>query len=116
MDIATSADAVTPKRAMAWGKDDKAEQSLYGINHAEAGAIILESWGMPDVLIQSTLNHHKDSDNPACKLCELAELLVYTHWPNLRHIEEVHQLLRYSPTDKIDAILKTSPILQKHLV
>jgi HD-like signal output (HDOD) protein len=93
-----------------------AEQLLYGIDHAEAGAIMLKCWGMPDVLVQSALNHHKANDNPACKLCELAKLFVYQHWPNLRHIEEVHQLLRYSPTDKIDAILQTSEVLQKHLV
>ncbi len=93
-----------------------AEQVLYGIDHAEVGAITLTSWDMPDVLVQSTLNHHKPNDNPASKLCELATLFVYQNWPNLRHIEEVHQLLRYSPTDKIDAILQASEALKKHLM
>lgn len=93
-----------------------AEKSLYGVDHAEVGAIMLKCWGMPDVLVQSALNHHKASENPACTLCDLAKLFVYQHWPNLRHIEEVHQLLRYSPKDKIDALLQTSPVLQKYLV
>ncbi len=93
-----------------------AEQSLYGIDHAEVGAIVLDCWGLPDTLVQSTRNHHTHSDNVACNLCELAEIFVYQHWPNIRHIEEVHQLLRYSPTNKIDDILQTSSILQEHLV
>jgi len=91
-----------------------AEQILYGIDHSEVGAIILESWGMPNILIKSTRNHHEASNDAACKLCELAKLFVSKHWPELRHIEEVHQLLRYSPTNKIDAILQTSPLLQGH--
>jgi len=92
----------------------EAEQILYGIHHAEVGAIILESWGMPDILVKSTRNHHEDSNDAACKLCELAELFVSKHWPELRHIEEVHQLLRYSPANKIDGILQTSALLQGH--
>ncbi|MDQ6967766.1 MAG: HDOD domain-containing protein [Mariprofundaceae bacterium] len=92
-----------------------AEQSLYGIDHAEVGALILEIWNMPDILIQSTLNHHKTSDDSAHNLCKLAELFVQQNWPNLRHIEEVHQLLHYSPADKIDAILQASPAFQKYL-
>jgi len=92
-----------------------AEQALYGIDHAEAGSIILSNWNMPDILIQSTLCHHKPSGDATHALCSLAELFVATHWPNLQHIEEVHQLLCYSPIDKIDVILQTSPILQKHL-
>jgi len=93
-----------------------AEQSLYGIDHAEAGSIILDCWNMPDILIQSTLHHHQSSDDIVGNLCALAEDFVATHWQNLQHIEEVHQLLCYSPKDKIDALLQASPRLQKHFV
>lgn len=93
-----------------------AEQALYGIDHAEVGAIVMGCWGLPSILIESTLNHHRHSDDTASNLCELAELFVSQHWPNLQHIEEVQQLLRYSPTSKIDDILQTSPILQAYLV
>jgi len=98
------------------GKDlCDAEQALYGTDHTEAGAIVMDRWGLPDILVQSTLNHHKHSTDTASKLCELARLFVSQHWPNLQHIEEVHQLLRYSPASKIDDILQISPILQGHL-
>lgn len=92
-----------------------AENEMYGINHAEAGAAILECWNMPDSLITSTLNHHKVNTDLVSNLCQLAESFIYTHWPNLQHIEEVQQLLSYSPIDKIDIALQASPLFQKYM-
>jgi len=92
-----------------------AENAMYGINHAEAGAAILECWNMPDSLAAFTLNHHKASTNLAYSLCQNAESFIYKHWPNVQHIEEVQQLLSYSPIDKIDAALQASPVFQKYI-
>jgi len=81
-----------------------AEQALYGIDHAEVGAMILDSWNMPDILIQSARHHHASNDDLVKNLCTLADEFVAMHWPTLQHIEEAHQLLCYSPTAKIEAI------------
>ncbi|MCW8943634.1 MAG: HDOD domain-containing protein [Sedimenticola sp.] len=36
------------------------EEQIIGINHAEMGARLFESWGFPDNLIQLTENHHQE--------------------------------------------------------
>jgi len=92
-----------------------AETEMYGINHAEAGAAILTCWNMPDNLITCTLNHHQTCTNLVFNLCQLAESFIYKHWPNIQHIEEVQQLLSYSPVDKIDIALRASPVFQKYM-
>jgi len=41
----------------------EAEKEAFGIDHAELGTRIAESWGFPSMLIRSIKNHHKKSEN-----------------------------------------------------
>ena len=40
----------------------EAEREVFGIDHAELGTLIAESWGFPSLLIRSIKNHHKKSE------------------------------------------------------
>ncbi|MCW8890905.1 MAG: HDOD domain-containing protein [Sedimenticola sp.] len=49
------------------------EAQVIGINHAEMGARLFESWNFPDDLIKLTANHHQpDETDPAVKLLRSA--------------------------------------------
>jgi len=41
----------------------EAERELFGIDHAELGTLIAESWGFPSMLTRSIKNHHQISEN-----------------------------------------------------
>lgn len=40
----------------------EAERSIFGIDHAELGGIIAESWQFPSILCNAIKNHHKSPD------------------------------------------------------
>ena len=38
-----------------------AEREEFGITHADVGAIVLESWSIPDEIVQAVRVHHDDT-------------------------------------------------------
>jgi len=43
---------------------DEAERRVLGIDHAEAGAALLESWDLPEDVVQAARWHHRPDDAP----------------------------------------------------
>ena len=43
---------------------DKAEKKVLGIDHAEAGALLLQNWKLPEDLIQVAKYHHRPMECP----------------------------------------------------
>ncbi len=43
---------------------DRLEKGLIGIDHAEAGAIVLERWGLPHRVVNAVRYHHNPEDSP----------------------------------------------------
>ena len=78
----------------------QAEQQTYGIDHAQAGAIILKQWGFPDAFCQCIRQHHSsNSCNINDKILTLADSIVHQHLSNLTTIEEVEIKTRDSEFD-----------------
>lgn len=59
---------------------DVAEERCVGINHAEAGALLLASWNLPESLIESVRHHHSPDtligDTFAADLIHVADVLA----------------------------------------
>ncbi len=56
----------------------EAELELYGVNHAQVGAFILDRWNMPESLVETVLWHHAYSENLKNKEnVEIIELANY---------------------------------------
>ncbi len=59
---------------------DQAERELLGFDHAEVGALLIESWGLPGELRELTLCHHQyqlaRQDKSAAQMLALANLLA----------------------------------------
>ena len=45
-----------------------AERNILGTDHAEVGACLLETWRLPDEIVESVANHHHPVTTPAPKL------------------------------------------------
>jgi putative nucleotidyltransferase with HDIG domain len=43
---------------------EEAEREVIGIDHAEAGAVLLESWGLPQELVDIVRMHHRPDEAP----------------------------------------------------
>ena len=43
---------------------DEAERAVFGIDHAEVGADLLERWGLPEPIVQATRWHHDPDQCP----------------------------------------------------
>ncbi|MEO0423077.1 MAG: HDOD domain-containing protein [Pseudomonadota bacterium] len=43
----------------------EAERSHFGIDHAGAGAYVLDLWGLPETLVQAVQHHHQPPSEPA---------------------------------------------------
>jgi len=55
----------------------RAEEALYGVNHAEAGQQLLSQWLFPDDLCQVVAEHHNpNSDLLLARVCNIANLFV----------------------------------------
>jgi HD-like signal output (HDOD) protein/CheY-like chemotaxis protein len=67
------------------GKSDEAvEPGLYDITHAELGAYLLDSWGLPFNVIEAVAFHHRSSELGHTELdvvdaVHIAQALVYAH-------------------------------------
>ncbi len=57
-----------------------AEKKILGINHAEAGAILLDKWNLPDELIRVVRWHHQpnklEGDKTVVDLVHIADILI----------------------------------------
>lgn len=42
----------------------EAEKHVLGTDHAEVGALLLNKWGLPELLVESVANHHQPVVNP----------------------------------------------------
>jgi len=47
---------------------DMAEKQVLGMDHAEAGAILLENWGLPSEIVEIIRYHHEPDNFPGDKL------------------------------------------------
>ena len=58
---------------------DEAEREILGIDHAEAGAVLLESWGLPADVVEIVRYHHRpdefDGDRLGVDLVHIADIL-----------------------------------------
>lgn len=57
----------------------EAERAELGTDHAEVGACLLQSWQLPEVLIEAVANHHQPVSEPTLKLSavvHVADLLA----------------------------------------
>lgn len=53
---------------------NEAEKEILGTDHAEVGACLLESWNLPEEIVESVANHHAPISKPKPKL----SVLVHT--------------------------------------
>lgn len=58
---------------------DEAEREILGIDHAEVGAVLLESWGLPADIVETVRYHHTpdelDGDPLGVDLVHIADIL-----------------------------------------
>ncbi len=54
------------------------EREVLGLDHADAGAWLIETWGLPGLFVEAVRNHHLSSeiDDPTAKLLTLADLTI----------------------------------------
>ena len=84
----------------------QAEQEVYGISHAEAGAIVLKQWGFPLAIYQCIQQHHdKQTSTLDGKILSLADKITHQYLTSVPSIEEAESILRASDFD--DIIVKT---------
>ncbi|GAB4257334.1 MAG: HDOD domain-containing protein [Deferrisomatales bacterium] len=61
---------------------DEAERRVVGMPHSEVGALLLERWGFPDLLVESVRTHHAPSqatiDPDLARISHLADALTMT--------------------------------------
>jgi len=92
------------------------EQRIYGLDHAEVGAILLQDWRCPDAFIQTVMHHHNDdSDILSAHLCSHADAWVHAHWPSVQSIEAVQDLLAALAVDEVRQGLVQSEVLSPWL-
>ncbi len=67
-----------------------AEDKAYGLNHAEAGAVILHHWCLPESLQRTVAEHHKPSSSfiPA-QICALANTKANQRFPFGSSIDQI---------------------------
>jgi len=72
----------------------QAEEALYGLNHAEAGQMLLAKWLFPDDLCQAVGEHHNaDSQLRLARICYCANQYVNDNLPERVPFEGVHELV-----------------------
>lgn len=57
---------------------DEAERQVLGIDHAEAGAVLLSHWNVPKPIVEVARHHHRPADGDAER-----ELVDLVHYANL---------------------------------
>ncbi len=72
----------------------QAEADYYGVNHAEAGMLLLQRWLFPDDLCQAVAEHHNaDSTRFLSRLCYLANQFANEHVPEQTAFDAVAETL-----------------------
>lgn len=64
----------------------EAEKEIIGVDHAEAGKCLLQSWRLPDEIVEAVANHHTPVSTPQPKLSSLihtADCLAHLIGSNL---------------------------------
>lgn len=66
-----------------WDSFEQIEERFFGMNHAEAGARILEKWKFPEVLVSAVRWHHTPAGatgmHEVVNMVHVADQLAYTH-------------------------------------
>ncbi len=58
----------------------EAERRIIGVDHAEVGALLLEKWGLPKIIIEAVANHHNPAISPSPQLSTIvhtADLIAH---------------------------------------
>ncbi|MBL4775565.1 MAG: HDOD domain-containing protein [Mariprofundus sp.] len=78
----------------------KSEETHYGVNHAEAGAHLLQLWHFPDDLCQAVAEHHLiDSSLFLANVCYMANEYIHEHLPERTSFEEVADIVAQKIAD-----------------
>lgn len=70
----------------------EAEREILGIDHAEAGAIIAQTWNFPSSLTESIRNHHKNISGKV-----IPNMEAWVRLSNLVYYVSPSHLFRYNP-------------------
>lgn len=72
-------------KAVAAGEGEliETETEMLGASHGEAGAVLLQSWGMPLHLVETVAYHHRPSEAPHPPPVQLAFVHVAEHFQSL---------------------------------
>jgi len=71
------------------------ERKHYGIDHAEAGGIVLQQWGLSSEIYSVVADHYKDdSDSIDVKICRFADEFTRQHLSSIISIEDAQALLK----------------------
>ena len=106
------ATAAEPIKQIAGEEDvsfDEAERRVLGIDHAEAGAIVLQHWNIPKTIVETVRWHHEphkyDGDKSAIDLVHTACILsmkcglgIGSDGLNYKYSEEVASRMTLTPT------------------
>ncbi len=73
----------------------ESEQELYGFDHGQLGARLLQRWNLPDTLTQAVADHHRQSDDdPLVRTVFVANLMSDVLWtPHCCRVHETRQLV-----------------------
>jgi len=69
------------------------EQKAYGIDHAEAGGIILKHWGISPEICAVVANHYKDTNSDDVRICRFADEFAMQRLSSMLSIEDVQAQL-----------------------
>ena len=85
------------------------EQELLGFDHAEAGAELMKSWGLPGILVETTGCHHQPNKAEINKLSSYVVFIanVLAHNDEDRITEALAQCREATTiNDDIDALME----------
>ncbi len=89
----------------------KAEESNYGVTHAEAGSAILAKWGMPDEIIEIVNEHHNQGSSVSAKICSISNIFANEHLRNHDNIETVHTELAGGLFEQAEKVLQKEGLI-----
>jgi putative nucleotidyltransferase with HDIG domain len=94
---------------------DDAEREVIGIDHAEVGAVLLETWHLPDPIVETVRWHHQPDALPknslACDLVHMADNISM-----LTGMGQGSDGLNYTPSPKVVARLHMKAALTELVV
>ncbi len=77
-----------------------AERERYGLDHAEAGAMLLQLWLFPDDLCEGVANHHKeDAESLLARACFLANEFANAHISNQTPFDQIPETVKQALTE-----------------